>query len=223
MEPTKQDKMMTQDEICADLAAYLTKKGVTPPNQTAWTHRHEVLYKEFAYFALGVRPPILVPTSAETLPAALLADPDWHEVVGTQPAPVVVAAGETTDATAPTADEGTPEGATADDNEVKVAENGDLSFVMNTGVHQKRPPTEGEVLATQLGDSADQLGAEIAEGDVVTQEAMTEASKQDADEGDAPVTAPATEGETESEDESEDEDESAEDESDDSDDEDFSL
>lgn len=184
----------SQDDIYSLLLRYLVAKGVLSQSQAnrGWHHDTEKIYKDFV-FTLGVTPPISMPTNEETLPVQLIEDPVWLELVGME----VVSDGGSDLEIDVAASKHTRESEDhlKEEGQVEEDANGDIRFVLKTGLTQPKVPTEGENLASTVVANTEQVAKELEGGEVVTKESLEAEKKVDEDaESDAPpepTTAPA--------------------------------
>lgn len=170
------DTVQHQDDIYSLLIQYLVAKGFLSHAEAkrGWNPETEKIYKDFAYYALGVTPPVLVPTDEDTLPANLVTDPVWLEILGMEVVPNDPPSEEPADVQVPTPVEQAS-------TKVEEKDNGDLSFVMQPGLTQPRIPTEVETLATTVIEKTGEVSSQLETGETVTAESLAEEKKVDID------------------------------------------
>lgn len=190
------DNTPTQDDIYRLLLQYMVIKGVISDEQAkkGWNHDVEKTYKDFAY-AIGVNPPVQVPTTEETMPLQIVDDEDWLNMLGIDVAQDREKAQQVQQTRTPQESDSAPaDGA----GSVQESENGDLNFVLQTGLNQPKLPTEVESLANTVIANTEKMAGEIESGEMVTKESIDADKADDIDaEQDAPppaADAPATGG-----------------------------
>lgn len=171
--------MITQDNIYELLKHYLVAKGVMHPKEklhSIWNHIHDAVFKEFSHFGLGIKPPILLPTSIEDISEHIRNDAMWLEGEGAELWTRI--AGKASEAVVPSEEKEAEESDDGSSDEpvstpkFKIDDKGDLSFAFRTGTNQIRPTTTEENLATELTGKTDALSEEIASGEKLTAETL---------------------------------------------------
>jgi hypothetical protein len=163
-------KFETQDDIHALLINYLAGKGFLSEKQAAsgWHPDVEKIYKDYAHHGLGVPHPVMVPHDASLIPQVILEDAG---LVGQFAKPGVAAAS--------TMHSSEEQNSTPAEDVIKEDDNGDLSFMLQTGLNQPKVPTEGEKLADVVKTGTEEVASELESGDVVTKESLETEKKVD--------------------------------------------